>query len=136
MISAIDTSIVLDILTEDKLFADLSEKVLSKVSLQGKLIICECVVAEIFPAFKHKNDFNEFLNDWQLEYVPSTVESSILAGEYFKTYLNRGGKAKRVLPDFLIGAHAFLLADRLVARDRGYFRDYFNKLKIIDPKTE
>ena len=107
MISAIDTSIILDILTEDKRFADLSENILNKASLEGKLIICECVIAEIFPTFK------DFLNDWQLDYMPSTIESSILAGEYFRIYLKRGGKAKRILPDFLIGAHAYLLGDRL-----------------------
>jgi len=135
MISAIDTSIILDILTEDKKFADLSENILNKASLEGKLIICECVITEIFPAFKDESDFKDFLNDWQLDYMPSIIESSILAGEHFKTYLNRGGKAKRVLLDFLIGAHAYLLADRLLARDRGYFRDYFKKLKIIDPDT-
>ena len=45
----------------------------------------------------------------------------------------RRGRAARVVPDFLIAAHAQLTADRLLARDRGYYRDYFKKLVLLEP---
>ena len=61
------------------------------------------------------------------------TEASTLAGEYFALYLRRGGRAKRVPPDFLIGAHAAMSADRLLARDRGYVGDYFTSLELWDP---
>ena len=53
-------------------------------------------------------------------------------GEMFRAYLARGGKRGRVTPDFLIAAHAQCHASRLLARDRGYYRDYFSHLKLWD----
>jgi predicted nucleic acid-binding protein len=131
MISALDSSVILDVLTDDPQFADTSEALLRRASTEGKLVISECVLAEITPAFRDEKMLGEFLTDWQIEFVPSSRDSSILAGRNFARYLSRGGRAGRVLADFLIGAHAAFHADRLVARDRGYLRDYFSKLTLL-----
>jgi predicted nucleic acid-binding protein len=52
----------------------------------------------------------------------------------FQVYLRRRrAVSRRVVADFLIGAHALVTCDRLLARDRGYYRDYFAGLRIIEP---
>jgi predicted nucleic acid-binding protein len=133
VISALDSSVVLDVVTDDPSFADVSESLLRMASAEGQLVACECVLAEIRPAFSDSGEFDIFLQDWQIEFVPSSLESAKMAGEHFRTYLERGGRQGRIVADFLIGAHATLLADRLLARDRGYLRDYFRELTLVNP---
>ena len=134
MLTAIDSSVLLDVVIDSPAHADPSEKALRKVAAEGGLIICECVLAEIRPAFADAHAIEEFLSDWQLRFVPSSRESALRAGEAFGADLRRGGKGRRVIADFLIGAHADLHADRLLARDRGYLRDYFPRLKLLIPE--
>jgi predicted nucleic acid-binding protein len=135
MISAVDSSVILDVVTADPRHADESEGVLLRASREGQVIACECVLAEIHPAFDGPDSFEEFLADWQVEFVPSSRPSAILAGRHFAAYLQRGGARRRIVADFLIGAHAQTQADRLVARDRGYLRDYFSGLELLDPSS-
>lgn len=133
MRTAVDSSVLLDVIVDAAGFADRSEAALRAAAAAGSLVVCECVVAEIRPAFG-PGKIEEFLDDWQIEFVASTRESSVLAGEMFGLYLRRrSGRRTRVLHDFLIGAHAQLSSDRLLARDRGYYRDYFESLPLIEP---
>jgi predicted nucleic acid-binding protein len=135
MISALDSSVILDVLTDDPQFATLSERVIRRASTEGRLVLCESVLAEVLPAFTDRTQLSGFLSDWQIDFLPSSLESATLAGEHFARYLARGGQGGRVVVDFLIGAHAQVHADRLVARDRGYLRDYFSGLRVMDPVT-
>ena len=134
MATAIDSSVLLDVLLADPQHAETSELALRKAAAAGGLIICEVVVAEIAPVLAGAS-IHEFLSDWQIKFVPSSLESAVLAGEMFRRYLERGGKRGRVVPDFLIAAHAQLHAEALLARDRGYYRDYFQKLNLREPHS-
>jgi hypothetical protein len=124
--------VILDVITDDPHWALASEKALKESYALGSLIIGECVLAEITPAFS-PGDLDSFLRDWKIQFLPSTRESAEQAGAMYCEYLKRGRSMKRVLPDFLIGSHALHHTGRLLARDRGYYRDYFSKLKIIEP---
>ena len=133
MISALDTSVILDVLVGNNDFSDASARLIRIARSEGRLIFCECVLAEILPALTNQEQVLEFMLDWHIHFVPQSQESALLAGKRFGEYLQRGGVQRHVLPDFLIGAHAKIHADRLVARDRGYLRDYFTDLVVLDP---
>ena len=134
MITAVDSSVILDVLTGDPGNASASLAALRKASREGRLIVSESVIAEVRPAFESNALLEEFLGDWGLEFMPSTLRSSIRAGEMLRQMLARKKRQEgRILPDFLIGAHALEHADRLLARDRGFLRDYFTELALWDP---
>jgi predicted nucleic acid-binding protein len=134
MITAVDSSVILDVLAGDSARASTSLAALRKASQEGRLIVSECVIAEVRPAFESNALFEEFLGDWGQEFLPSTQRSAIRAGEMLQQVLARKKRNEgRILPDFLIGSHAREHADRLLARDRGYLRDYFTDLAVWDP---
>src|SRR5665213_2702713 len=131
MVTAVDTSVLLDVLLNDPQHAPASIKALRQATVDGSLILCEIALAEVAPTLPAA-DIPQFLSDWNLTFVSSSQSSAILAGEMYRTYLQRGGQRNRVVPDFLLGAHAQIHAQRLLARDRGYYRDYFKQLKLWD----
>jgi len=135
MITAVDSSVILDVVTADPQFADRSARALRQARLGGKLIVCETVIAEITPALGTEEMVCDLMRSWGLIFDPSDLAIALLAGTNFRVYLSRGGRQHRVVPDFLIGAHAVKRADRLLARDRGYLRDYFSALVILDPNA-
>ncbi len=134
MVTAIDTSVLLDVLLNDPQHGGRSIAALRQAAAEGSLAISETALAEIVPALAPA-DVPQFLMDWNLTFVPSSQASAVLAGEMFRVYLQRGGKRGRVVSDFLIASHAQTHAQRLLARDRGYYRDYFKQLTLWDPST-
>jgi hypothetical protein len=131
MTSAVDSSVILDVLVGDAVHADKSEALLRIAAAEGRLVICDCVLTEIFPVLGSLSVMDSFLAEWELVYIPTDKPTALLAGQMFSRFLERGGKGGRVVPDFLIGAHALRHADRLLARDRGYLRDYFKGLRVL-----
>ena len=132
--TALDSSVVLDILTDDPRWAGGSVAAVRTAIASGSLIIGEGALAEITPALP-EGDMTHFLAEWNIQFVPSTQASAQSAGEMMRRYLGRTAAPKRVMADFLIGSHAACHAGRLLARDRGYYRDYFDGLVIVDPST-
>ncbi len=130
MRTAIDSSVILDVLIGSDRAASRAEDALRKAHAEGQLFVCETVVVEISPEL---DDVPAFLTEWQVEFVPGTLESALLAARMFSAYLARKGARARVVPDFLVGAHAKTFGERLLTRDRGFYRDYFKGLKLLEP---
>lgn len=132
MRTAVDSSVLLDVLTDDPTFAESSEVALRQAMAEGVLLVCETVVAEIVPVLGEKA-LTAFFEDWDIRFMAGDLTSACLAGSHFARYLKRTKNQQVMVPDFLIGAHAQIHSDRLLARDRGYLRDYFKKLAVWIP---
>lgn len=66
-------------------------------------------------------------------FEPLTEAASVEAGTIWRQYRLAGGTRKRIAADFMIGAHALTQADRLLTRDKGFFRDHFAPLAVLTP---
>ena len=132
MITAVDTSILLDIFFPDKRFAEGSAGLLKIAYDEGALLICDVVYAELVPQFKKRNLLDGTLGRLNISVSSLDLETAFLAGEKWGQYRQAGGKRERIITDFLIGAHALLKADRFLTRDRGFYRSYFPDLPILE----
>lgn len=135
MITAVDTSVLLDVLSPDPLFGRRSAQAIRDAISHGSLIACEIVWARVGGRFDEPEEVTRVLGLLTVGFSATEVAEALDAGRAWQAYRRRGGRRERVIADFLIGAHARARADRLLTRDRGYFRSYFADLVVVDPST-
>jgi predicted nucleic acid-binding protein len=133
VITAVDTSVLLDFLNHDPEFGTASRDALRSCAAEGPLLACGVVWAEIAGYFPSISACRNALRELEIEFSPLQPEAAFEAGVAWKAYRQRGGARTRVAADFLVGAHALYQADRLLTRDRGFYKSYFRRVSIVDP---
>jgi len=133
MVTAADTTMLIDIINGASQYAPKAVAALREARLKGVIVICDVVYAEVCTAFDLRQQCDSFLTDLSIKVESLDGESSFIASRSWINYRKSGGKRVRILPDFLVAAHATNQADALLTRDRGYYRDHFPKLRVIEP---
>lgn len=130
-----DSNIFLDVFQQDKNWFEWSVRMLRECRNAGILIVNTVTFAETAAHFQSYRDVQGALRtqDTELEDVP--WEAAYLAGQMHRQYRRSGGLRERVLPDFLIGAHAAIKGYRILTRDSARYRSYFPAVTIIAPDT-
>jgi hypothetical protein len=133
VITAVDSSVLLDVLLEDPRHRDASLAALRVAHRGGALLVCPVVWSEVRAALRDPTEIAELMGAAGIRFDPFDRDCADLAGDLWRAYRRGGGRREHLVPDFLIGAHAKLRAGRLLARDRGFFRARFKGLTVIDP---
>jgi len=135
MITAIDTNVLFDVLAPDPLYFEPSIQAIEEAAQAGSLVVCDLVYAELCVHFQHRAECDQFLHENDIRVEALTREASFLASRLWRTYRQEGGKRTRILTDFLVGAHAQIQASQLLSRDRGFYKEIFRSLSLIDPSN-
>ncbi len=129
----VDSNVLLDIATNDPVWAAWSSSALERVADEAILVIDPIVYAEVSIGFATIEEVEAALpaDLYRREDLP--YEAAFLAGKCFLRYRLGGGSKRLPLPDFYIGAHAAVAGYRLLTRDATRYRTYFTTLELISP---
>jgi predicted nucleic acid-binding protein len=127
----VDTSVLLDIITQDEAWCGWSERALRRAAERSTLAINPIIFAEVSVKFTRIEDADAALIDFAREPLP--YEAGFLAGKAFLTYRKRGGAKRSPMPDFYVGALAVVGRMTLLTRDAARYRTYFPALTLLAP---
>jgi predicted nucleic acid-binding protein len=137
MTTIVDTNVVIALWDTDPQLNAAAQQALDALQAQGALVITGAVYAELL-ALPDRTEpmLDEFLSvtgmraDWQM-----SEEIWRVAGRAFQGYASRRSAKKtelprRILADFLIGAHASVRRCRLLTLDQRLYRAAFPDLEV------
>jgi predicted nucleic acid-binding protein len=130
--TVVDSSVLLDLFTEDATWLTWSQARLVEAAERGSLVLNAVVLAEIAPRFSRIETLRDALPSMCLiEEIP--LAASFLAGHAHAEYRRAGGTRQAILPDFLIGAHAAVTGRPLLTRDPTRIASYIPGANLISP---
>ena len=132
----VDTNVLLDLTTNDPVWADWLIRQLDAAAIKGQLVINSVVYAELSVRFERIEDLDAMLEDAGIRLADIPRSALFLAGKVFQRYRAAGGKRNGIPPDFFIGAHAAVAELPLLTRDLQRYRSYFPSLILIAPQME
>jgi predicted nucleic acid-binding protein len=133
-VTALDTNIVVAIFQGfDEVF-----RAVVRFRAEGRIVACPVVFSELL-ANRERSVVEAFFErgrvgvEWALP-----LEVWATAGAAYREYAVRrrepgGGEPRRILADFLIGAHALSSGGRLLTLDPGFYRTNFPGLEVHEP---
>ena len=134
---ALDTNVIIDIEEGTPQSAERAMRAIERAGERAGIVICGIVYAELHARPQHAaNDLDDALRTARIAVdLQLTAEIWREAGHAYAAYARRrraagGDSPRRILADFVIGAHAHAVGS-LVTRDAAFYRRAFPKLRVI-----
>lgn len=137
MTTAIDTNVIVALWDAEDALHRTARATLDKAFNEGTLVISGAVYAELLAAPGRSEAFvNKFCEEagivveWELGEKAWLAAGAALQGYAARRRKQKAGEPRRILADFLIGAHALVNGYRLLTLDAGIYQASFPKLGI------
>ena len=134
-VTLVDSTVLLDILTEDPAWIGWSTEALATAAEAGPLAINPIIYAEVSVRFSRVEDLDDALPPLDFRRLALPWDAGFLAGKAFSSYRRNGGTRSSTMPDFYIGAHAAVAGLTLLTRDVVRYRTYFPLLDLVTPSS-
>jgi predicted nucleic acid-binding protein len=138
MTTAIDTNVIVALWDEEDTLHRVARAALDKAFKEGTLVISGAVYAELLAAPGRTEAFiDRFCEETGIAVEWELGEKGWrAAGTAFQAYAARRRKqkraeARRILADFVIGAHALVNGYKLLTLDAGIYQASFPRLGIV-----
>lgn len=135
MVTIIDTNVLVDLAIPSSAWHDWSSGQVFSAFKRGPVVINSIIYAEFCVRYQSMDEVDRLLpqNEFRRENLP--WPAAFAAAVAFRAYRRAGGARERILPDFLIGAHAAIRGYELLTRDSKDYRFYFPSISLITPET-
>jgi predicted nucleic acid-binding protein len=131
----VDSCVVIDVLENDRKWADWSLAQLETWSARGPLLINPVIYAELAAYARSKESLEAEIAAAGLLLREIPRDALFLGGRAHAVYRSRGGLRSGVLADFMVGAHAAVAGCPLLTRDRRRYAAYFPSLALVTPEV-
>jgi predicted nucleic acid-binding protein len=130
----VDTNVLVDVAQQDPIWGDWSQRQLDAAAAVSEVAINDVVYAELAVGYRRRQDLDAMIERTRLRLAPIPRTALFVAGKAYQRYRLSGGTKTNVLPDFFIGAQAFVADAPLLTRDVRRYRRYFPDLALITPQ--
>lgn len=135
MPTLVDTNVLIDVAVRDPAWLAWSRGQLRQAWQKGAVVINPIIYSEFSYRYDDPDEVDALLDRdaFRRESIPWAA--AFAAAQAFRIYRQAGGRRDRVLPDFIIGAHAVIRGYALITRDTTRYRTYFPTVELVTPET-
>jgi len=135
--TALDTNVLSALWNDNDTLNRAAAKALQETQKKGAMVICGVVYAELIGAPQRTEAFVDrfceeagILVEWELQEKIWRTAGSAFQGYAARRKKHGGPQPRRLLADFLIGAHAMESGYKLLTADAGLYRASFPRLAL------